>query len=122
MGDDPDAAIAQQIDRVLTPWFRFFVLYDPRPALMALRVPVLALNGTLDLQVDAEQNLPVIEAALAAGGNADVRARRLPGLNHLFQHATTGSVLEYGRIEETVAPEVLELVAQWILERFGARE
>ncbi len=122
LGDDPDAAIAQQIDRVLTPWFRFFVLYDPRPALMALRVPVLALNGTLDLQVDADQNLPVIEAALTAADNPDWTVRRLPGLNHLFQHAKTGTVLEYGQIEETMAPEVLELLGDWILERFGPHE
>jgi fermentation-respiration switch protein FrsA (DUF1100 family) len=119
LGDDPDAAIDQQIDRLLTPWFRFFVLYDPRPALMALRVPVLALNGTLDLQVDVDQNLPAIEAALTAAGNPDWTARRLSGLNHLLQHATTGTVLEYGQIEETLAPEVLELIADWILERFG---
>ncbi len=119
LGDDPAVAIEQQIDRLLTPWFRFFVLYDPRPALMALRVPVLALNGTLDLQVDVDQNLPAIEAALTAAGNPDWTARRMEGLNHLFQHTTTGSPLEYGRIEETLAPEVLELVGDWIVERFG---
>ncbi|MDH3404038.1 MAG: alpha/beta hydrolase [Acidobacteriota bacterium] len=120
LGDDPQAAIARQIDRLLTPWFRFFVLYDPRPALMALRVPVLAVNGTLDLQVDAEQNLTAIERALTAAGNPDWTVRRLAGLNHLFQHATTGSTLEYGQIEETLAPELLELIGDWILERFGS--
>ncbi|MCZ6506765.1 MAG: alpha/beta fold hydrolase [Acidobacteria bacterium] len=119
LGDNPEAVIGEQIDRFLTPWFRYFLNYDPRPTLRRLRVPVLALVGTLDLQVDAEQNLPEIERALTAAGNEDFTALRLDGLNHLFQHATTGAVIEYGQIEETMAPEVLELIGDWITQRFA---
>jgi fermentation-respiration switch protein FrsA (DUF1100 family) len=119
LGDDAETVIEQQIDRLLTPWFGYFLAYDPRPTLGRLRVPVLALNGSLDLQVDAEQNLPEIERALVAAGNGDVTIRRLEGLNHLFQHASTGTVEEYGRIDETMAPEVLDLIGDWILERFA---
>lgn len=114
-----DATIAQQVDLMLTPWFRFFLTYDPREALRRITVPVLAIQGELDLQVDADQNLPQVRAALEAGGNPDVTVRRLPGLNHLFQRARTGSPSEYFQLEETLAPEVLDLVAQWILERFA---
>lgn len=104
-----------------SPWFRFFLGHDPRPALRRLKVPVLALNGELDAQVDADQNLPEIEKALREAANPDVTLRRLPGLNHLFQTAKTGALTEYAQIEETVAPEVLELVREWIRVRFGER-
>ena len=119
LGDDPDAFIDQQIAQLLTPWFRYFLAYDPRPALRQVRVPVLAVNGALDLQVDADQNLPEVERALREGGNEDVTVKRLAGLNHLFQHASTGTVEEYGEIEETISPEVLELIGDWINDRFA---
>jgi pimeloyl-ACP methyl ester carboxylesterase len=98
-------------------WFRFFLNADPAEYLEQVHVPVLAVNGSLDLQVDADQNLPAIEAALARGGNDDVTIQRFDGLNHLFQHATTGLVAEYGVIEETLAPEVLAFVADWVMQR-----
>lgn len=104
-----------------TPWFRFFLAHDPRPALRQLKVPVLALNGELDAQVDADQNLPEIEKALREASNPDVTLRRLPGLNHLFQTAKTGALTEYAQIEETVAPIALDLVRDWIVARFGKR-
>ena len=78
-------------------------------------MPVLALNGERDVQVDAEQNLPAIRAALAEAGNRHVEMHRLPGLNHLFQTAETGLPQEYGSIEETIAPVVLDLIRDWIL-------
>lgn len=114
-----DATLSQEVELMLTPWFRFFLTYDPRPALRRVEVPVLALQGELDLQVDPDQNLPQVSAALAQAGDEDVTVRRLPGLNHLFQTATTGSPSEYFQIEETLAPEVLDLVTAWILDRFG---
>ena len=98
------------------PWLRYFLAYNPQPALEALAIPVLALIGDLDLQVSAELNIPALEAALA--GNSDATVTELDGLNHLFQTAITGAVSEYGQIEETFAPEAMELVSEWILERF----
>ena len=99
----------------MTPWLRYFLRHDPRPALLLTRVPVLALNGDLDVQVDAEQNLPAIETALEKGGNRTVTTHSLPGVNHLFQTAGTGMVDEYAMIEETMAPSVLDLIRDWIL-------
>jgi uncharacterized protein len=97
-----------------SPWTRFFVTYDPAPALRRTRVPVLALNGSLDLQVLASVNVPVMRAALAEAGNPLSSVSELPGLNHLFQHATTGAPAEYPLIDETMAPEVMAQIATWI--------
>jgi pimeloyl-ACP methyl ester carboxylesterase len=113
-GPIDDAVLAPQIDVLFSPWFRAFMAHDPRPDLTKLRVPVLALAGELDLQVSPDQNLPEIERALRRGKNRRVTVHRLPGLNHLFQPARTGLVAEYGLIEQTLAPQVLVLVADWI--------
>lgn len=123
LSESVDASEAEQVQleaqakMLLTPWLRFFLTYDPKLALRKVRCPVLAINGEKDLQVDPEQNLPPIEAALREGGNSDFTVREFPGLNHLFQHCETGSPLEYSKIEETMSPEVLELVADWISKR-----
>jgi pimeloyl-ACP methyl ester carboxylesterase len=122
LGDNLDLAIDRQVEQALTPWFRYFLAYDPRPALTQLKVPVLALNGEKDLQVAAELNLPAIAQALKMAKNRDVTLKRLPNLNHLFQHATTGDIAEYAKSEETISPEVLDLVTKWILVRFGKGE
>ncbi len=122
-GERPSPEVAANLKetsatQARSPWFRYFLGYDPRPALRAATVPVLAINGELDLQVDADQNLSAIEQALAAGGNEDVSIVRLPRLNHLFQTAETGSPDAYGEIEETIAPLALDTISSWILERF----
>ena len=67
-----------------------------------VKVPVLALNGAKDLQVSAEVNLPAIKASLKKAKNRKVTIKSMPGLNHLFQHCTTGSPAEYASIEETI--------------------
>jgi pimeloyl-ACP methyl ester carboxylesterase len=103
-----------QIRRALTPWSRFFMIYDPRPALSRLRCPVLAMNGTTDAQVPAAENLSAIESALRTGGNPAVTIVSLPNLNHLFQTSTTGALSEYAKIEETFAPIALETMGRWI--------
>lgn len=109
-----DSDMAANLAPLQSAWSRFFITYDPAPTLRRTQVPVLALNGSLDLQVLASVNLPVMRAALAEAGNPLSSVSELPGLNHLFQHATTGAPAEYGLIAETMAPEVLAQVAQWI--------
>lgn len=113
-----DQSIEQNVRQMATPWFRFFLDYDPAPTLRQIEVPVLALNGSLDLQVPSGPNLAAIEEALRAGGNERVTIEEFPGLNHLFQTAGTGSPMEYAQIEETMAPVVWETMSSWILERF----
>ncbi|MBI5648594.1 MAG: alpha/beta hydrolase [Ignavibacteriae bacterium] len=109
------SAIAASLRTINSAWFRRFLTYDPRPMLQRVSVPVLALNGELDLQVPARENIAAIEAALAAGGNTRVTTRILPKLNHLFQTAETGLMNEYGKIEETFAPSALEEISTWLL-------
>jgi pimeloyl-ACP methyl ester carboxylesterase len=116
-GASQDAALQAELAKVSSPWFRFFVRHDPAPVLRHVTCPVLALNGDLDLQVPARENLQAIAEALEAAGNTDFRVVEYPGLNHLFQHATLGSVSEYAEIEETISPEVLRDITAWILER-----
>ena len=76
---------------VQTPWFRYFLTYDPRPALAKVRCPVLALIGEKDRQVPPKENLAQIESTLEAAGNSRVTVQELPGLNHLFQTCKTGA-------------------------------
>ena len=112
-----EAQVEALAEQSLTPWMRYFLTFDPRPALEKIQVPVLALNGDLDVQVDAEQNLTAIAAALEKGGNQSVTVHRLPEHNHLFQRAKTGLVNEYATIEETISPKALNLIRDWVLSR-----
>lgn len=98
------------------PWMIFFKQNDPRGYMLATRCPVLALNGTKDTQVDAVINLGLIRQYAAESGNKQVTVKAYEGLNHLFQHAVTGSPNEYAQIEETISPEVLADITAWILE------
>ncbi|HEY3495875.1 MAG TPA: hypothetical protein VGK73_14355, partial [Polyangiaceae bacterium] len=84
----------------------------PAPVLARVTVPVLALTGSLDLQVLPQLNLPPMRQALA--GNARATVQEAQGLNHLFQHAVTGAPAEYGMIAETMAPEILAQVAAFV--------
>jgi pimeloyl-ACP methyl ester carboxylesterase len=111
----PSSALQLQMGMLVSPWFRYFLDYDPVPALKKTQCPVLALNGEKDLQVPPRENLASIEKALQDGGNKDFQVTPLPDLNHLFQHCPTGSPTEYGAIEETMAPEALDAISDWVL-------
>jgi uncharacterized protein len=113
-----DAAILREFDRVLSPEMLSAVFYEPAGALKKLQVPVLALNGARDIQVEAAQNLPPIREALAA--NKDATVSELPGLNHLFQKCASCNLGEYGDIEETFSPAALDLIGAWIAKRTAA--
>ena len=101
----------------IIPWYRHLLISDPKPTLMKVQCPVLAINGDKDLQVPSEENLHAIEEALKAGGNKDYTVKELPDLNHLFQTAETGGLSEYGKIEETISPSALDTIADWVLEQ-----
>jgi pimeloyl-ACP methyl ester carboxylesterase len=114
-----DSAVAgmdlrQAFRPMATPWYRYLLTYDPRPVLAQVTVPVLALYGEKDVQVPPGQNVPPMEAAFRSAGNRRATVRVFPGLNHLLQHAESGLPAEYGRIEETMAPDVLAAIADWI--------
>ncbi len=107
------------LKQYLSPWYRFFLTYDPVPTLTKVRVPVLAIIGEKDLQVPPKENLKGIEDALKAGGNEHYTIKELPGMNHLFQTAQTGSPAEYGTIEETMSPVAMNVIGEWIAQRTG---
>ena len=101
-------------EKATDPWMAFFWDYDPVPAIKKVKCPVLALNGELDMQVNAKENLGAMELAFRESGNKQTTIKSLPNLNHLFQTAKTGSGQEYGNIEETVSPIALEEVTKWL--------
>ena len=111
-GELPAGRGAAALERFGTDWFRELLAYEPAPVLQTVRQPILVLNGERDLQVPAGLSLPPIRTALA--GNPRAVVRELPGLNHLFQTAKTGSIEEYGEIEESFAPAALDTIAGWI--------
>jgi pimeloyl-ACP methyl ester carboxylesterase len=99
---------------LITPWYRFFIKYDPTTALEKVHCPVLAMNGDKDLQVPAKENLAAIEKALLRAGNNHYICLKLKGLNHLFQTCTTGSPREYSSIEETFSEDAMQIMSKWI--------
>lgn len=105
-------------NRCISPWFRYFINYNPASALEKVKCPVLAINGELDKQVDAKMNLDGIRTALSAGKNQDFVVICMPGLNHAFQEAKTGHVSEYKLIEQTMSPKAMDVVVEWIKKRF----
>ncbi len=107
--------INQQVKIIASPWFRYFLNSNPPDYISKLKIPVLAINGNKDVQVNGEQNIAGWQASLKKARNKNFETRVLPGLNHLFQEAKTGSVDEYATINQTIAPQVLELITQWIL-------
>ena len=113
---DVESIADGQVKQINTPWFRFFLTYDPKTALKKVTCPVLAINGSKDLQVPPKENLQAIEQTLKAAGNENVTIKELPDLNHLFQTSETGSPTEYSKIEETIAPVALQIIGDWILE------
>jgi pimeloyl-ACP methyl ester carboxylesterase len=108
--------IDAKVAGINTPWFRYFLSYDPFPTLTKVTCPVLALAGEKDLQVPAKANLAAINKALVLGVNQNFKTMEMENLNHLFQNCEKGTVAEYGQIEETIDPKVLETMKDWIWE------
>jgi pimeloyl-ACP methyl ester carboxylesterase len=120
-GGGSDPAMRAQYTAVTSPEMRSFLFYDPADALHKLKVPLLALNGSRDLQVPPQQNLPAIATALAVAGNTDFTVSELPGLNHLFQKCNKCAVQEYGELEETFSPTALEIMGDWLVRHTRAQ-
>lgn len=103
------------VDQITNVWWYNFLRIDPAVALAKVKCPVLALNGSKDLQVPATVNLETIKKALIEAGNKNATIKELPGLNHLFQECKTGSPQEYDSIEQTFSPIALEEISNWLL-------
>ena len=115
---DKDAYIKETVQSTIaqfsTNWMKFFLNYDPVPALQKVTCPVLVLFGGKDLQVPPAQNRKYIEDALRSGGNNDFEVVVFPGANHLFQEAGTGSPNEYPQLPKEFIPGFLEKINEWL--------
>jgi uncharacterized protein len=109
--------VQQQLVQLTSPWFKYFLRYDPAFVLQKVKCPVFALGGSKDLQVPPRENISIIKSMLEKGGNKKITIREFPGLNHLFQECQTGAPLEYQRIEQTISPQVLSEISAWILKQ-----
>ena len=116
-GMSEDNYIKLQVNQLISPWMYYFIRYNPAPTLQKVKCPVLAINGSKDLQVPAKVNLKAIKEALEIGGNKKVTTKELPGLNHLFQECKTGLPTEYAAIEQTFSPIALTEILNWILKQ-----
>lgn len=112
-----EQVVNQKLKILASPWFVYFLKTDPATYLKEVKCPLLALDGSKDLQVLPEQNINAIKTALAKGGNEKVTTEILPGLNHLFQECKTGLPGEYGSIEQTFSPSALSIIKDWILKQ-----
>jgi uncharacterized protein len=110
-----DEFVTQQTSAITSPWYVYFLKCNPDAYWSKIKIPVLALNGTLDVQVKSAENLAGIQASLQKAGNKKITITELQGLNHLFQEAKTGTIAEYATIEQTIAPKVLNTMSDWIL-------
>lgn len=115
--EQKDGLVKVTVNQLVSPWMYYFIKYDPYPMLKKVECSTLALNGTNDLQVPANENLTAIKKAFAESGNNNLTVIELEGLNHLFQESKTGLPTEYGEIEQTFSPKALEEILKWIKER-----
>ena len=107
-------SMMQNLNTLSSPFYRYFISFNPEDYLVKIKCPVLAINGTKDVQVMYKSNLENIERVLKASGNENVTIKAFEGLNHLFQPAETGAVSEYPKIETTIDPAVLEYLKEWL--------
>ena len=108
------AFIKKETESVLKPWNRYFFNYNPADEFEKLNIPVLSLNGDKDKQVEADINQSAIKKALLKGNNENHQVVTIDGLNHLFQECKTGSIDEYKDIEQTMSPQAMEEISNWI--------
>lgn len=102
------------LSKMVSPWWRFRLTNNIQRTLEKVKCPVLAMHGQKDLQILPDENLKGIETSLRKGGNADYIIKKFPGLNHRFQTCNTGFPSECYQISQTISPEVLQYLGNWI--------
>lgn len=107
----------QRYKRLMVPWFRYFLNYNPKNYLPKIKAPYFAINGEKDTQVLSDMNLTGFRRIFAASGKNNYKVKSYPNLNHFFQHCKTGYIDEVEDIEETFSEEVLNDISIWIKEQ-----
>jgi len=108
------AGVEGMLKYFVSDWFVNFIRFEPEPYLKKITCPVLAVNGSTDIQVAAAPNL---EGFRKNCSKKILTVKEYPGLNHLFQHSVNGNPNLYGKIEETISEEVLKDIKDWILKQ-----
>ena len=96
-----------------SPWYRFFIRYNPADYLSKVDMPVLLVFGGKDVMVNARQNEESAMRCLAH--NKDVTVHVFPNINHLLLPCEKGTQDEYASLkDEHVLPELLSTLDSWI--------
>ena len=106
--------LTKLIQTLNTPWFRYFITYDPAPTLEKIKCPILVLNGSKDIQILPASNLNGIKEALKKAGNKKAEIREIPQLNHLFQTCNACNLQEYNLLTETFSPAAWQVISEWL--------
>ncbi len=109
--------VGERYKRMMLPWYRYLLSYNPQEFLPKVKAPFLALNGEKDTQVLADLNLNGFQNAFVRCGKENYKIIAYSGLNHFLQHCNTGYYEEVETIEETISPEVLYDISTWIKEQ-----
>lgn len=95
-------------------WMEFFISYDPKNDIEKVKVPVLAIFGSKDLQVPSESNKKSLEEIIKKTGQKNYDIVVIKDANHLFQEAKTGSPSEYGTLSKEFIPDFLKQIEIWL--------
>ncbi len=107
--------VAQTLSQMYSPWFRYFLQFDPAPVLAKTKIPVLAVFGEKDIQVLPKQNLEPMKRALAKSRKpSGFSVVEIKGVNHLFQKCNSCTITEYGELTETISEETLQILTDWL--------
>lgn len=109
--------VTQSLGQITSPWFKFFISYDPAEALRQVKAPLLAIFGKKDMQVPPDMNIPALKEAVKVSANKDVTIEVFPDANHLFQKANTGQATEYYLLKKEFCDGFLNLIVKWIKKR-----
>lgn len=114
--------IDMYVNIVTSPAYHFYLNYDPRPILEAIKVPTLAIVGSLDMTTSPAKIFPILKKAFEISGHKEYTLIELPNLNHVFQTCQTGALSEYATIKETMAPVALYTISAWVTKTITKHE
>ena len=90
--------------------------FDPMDVISRTTIPVLAVFGELDKNIDPDQGAEAYGQALQDAGNQDFHVEKIPGVGHLLGQQTTGCI---GEPSGVTSPRYLELLDEWIVKLSG---
>lgn len=112
-----EAMISRTAIQLRSPWMQYFLAFNPSDYLKKIKIPVLAINGSLDIQVDADENLSAIERYLTEAKNKNFKIVKIENVNHVLQTSKTGVIRDYMLNKETVSPEILKQMHEFLKDK-----